>query len=469
MFYSDNILIDMETPLSLYNKIKSYFKDEITFLFESVVNSDKGNYSYIIVGAKERITHKNNKTIFMNENGLEKEIDKNPFDFMKNYYADFNQDEYKKINQDLNIGFSDGFIGYIGYDMVSVFEPVLEKYMNNLNDEINIPDMDLIRPKLVLVFSHKRSILTLVTTITAIKDDFSNIKNILETPSNKINIKKAVSIDNGTFSTSKEDFFKNIDIAKEKIKSGDIFQIVISNRYSKKIELDSLSFYRILRSKNPSPYLFLLDYEDFSIIGSSPEVMVGLDDGEILLRPIAGTRKRGKNSKRDKELEEEMLSDNKERAEHIMLVDLGRNDVGRVAKAGTVKVSGLMRVEKYSHVMHMVSDVKATIQDDKDMFDLFASTFTAGTMTGAPKIKAMEIIAELEKLKRTFYSGSIGYFGFDGNMDSSITIRTALYKDKIIHLQSAAGIVTDSKPELEYLEVQNKLGALMSSLEELEK
>ena len=469
MFYSDNILIDMETPLSLYNKIKSYFKDEITFLFESVVNSDKGNYSYIIVGAKERITHKNNKTIFMNENGLEKEIDKNPFDFMKNYYADFNQDEYKKINQDLNIGFSDGFIGYIGYDMVSVFEPVLEKYMNNLDDEINIPDMDLIRPKLVLVFSHKRSILTLVTTITAIKDDFSNIKNILETPSNKINIKKAVSIDNGTFSTSKEDFFKNIDIAKEKIKSGDIFQIVISNRYSKKIELDSLSFYRILRSKNPSPYLFLLDYEDFSIIGSSPEVMVGLDDGEILLRPIAGTRKRGKNSKRDKELEEEMLSDNKERAEHIMLVDLGRNDVGRVAKAGTVKVSGLMRVEKYSHVMHMVSDVKATIQDDKDMFDLFASTFTAGTMTGAPKIKAMEIIAELEKLKRTFYSGSIGYFGFDGNMDSSITIRTALYKDKIIHLQSAAGIVTDSKPELEYLEVQNKLGALMSSLEELEK
>jgi anthranilate synthase component 1 len=236
-----------------------------------------------------------------------------------------------------------------------------------------------------------------------------------------------------------------------------------------KIVFDSLSFYRILRSKNPSPYLFLLDYEDFSIIGSSPEVMVGLDDGEILLRPIAGTRKRGKNSKRDRELEEEMLSDNKERAEHIMLVDLGRNDVGRVAKAGTVKVSGLMRVEKYSHVMHMVSDVKATIQDDKDMFDLFASTFTAGTMTGAPKIKAMEIIAELEKLKRTFYSGSIGYFGFDGNMDSSITIRTALYKDKIIHLQSAAGIVTDSKPELEYLEVQNKLGALMSSLEELEK
>jgi anthranilate synthase component 1 len=256
--------------------------------------------------------------------------------------------------------------------------------------------------------------------------------------------------------------------SKEMIKSGDVFQIVMSNRYTQKVDLDTLSFYRVLRAKNPSPYLFLLEYEDFSIIGSSPEVMVGLNEGEILLRPIAGTRKRGKTHQKDKLMEEEMLSDEKERAEHIMLVDLGRNDVGRVAKKGSVRVTDLMRVEKYSHVMHMVSDVKAELDDKYDMFDLFASTFTAGTMTGAPKIRAMELIADFEKLKRTFYSGSIGYFGFDGNMDSSITIRSALYKDKTIHLQSAGGIVADSKEELEYLEVQNKLGALMSTLDDLE-
>jgi anthranilate synthase component 1 len=233
--------------------------------------------------------------------------------------------------------------------------------------------------------------------------------------------------------------------------------------------LDKLSFYRVLRSKNPSPYLFLLEYDDFAIAGSSPEVMVKLEDNRILLRPIAGTRKRGKNSKRDKELELEMINDIKEKAEHIMLVDLGRNDVGRVAKKGTVEVTDLMRVEKYSHVMHMVSDVEADIDDNLDMFDLFEATFTAGTMTGAPKIRAMELIAEFEGLKRSFYSGSIAHFGFDGNMDSAITIRTALIKDDEIILQAGAGIVADSQSELEFLEVENKMKALKSSLEDLIK
>jgi anthranilate synthase component 1 len=214
--------------------------------------------------------------------------------------------------------------------------------------------------------------------------------------------------------------------------------------------------------------MFLMEYEDFNIVGSSPEVMVRLTNGELLLRPIAGTRKRGASKQRDLELEEELLNDPKELSEHLMLIDLGRNDVSRVAKTGSVKVENMMHIERFSHVMHIVSDVTATIADDKDMFDLFMATFTAGTMTGAPKIRAMELIAEFEGLKRGFYSGSIGYFGFDGNMDSAITIRTALVKNDKVVLQAGAGVVADSQNELEYLEVKNKLGALVASLEDLD-
>jgi len=213
--------------------------------------------------------------------------------------------------------------------------------------------------------------------------------------------------------------------------------------------------------------MFLLEYEDFAIVGSSPEVMVGLHDNHILLRPIAGTRRRGNTIERDQELAQEMLDDEKECAEHLMLVDLGRNDVGRVAKTGTVKVTEMMRVERYSHVMHMVSDIDAVLDDSCDMFDLFAATFTAGTMTGAPKIRAMELIADFEGIKRGFYSGAVGYFGFDGNMDSAIAIRTAWKDDDKIVFQAGAGIVADSQKELEYLEVHNKLGAMMSTLKEL--
>ncbi|NPA27902.1 MAG: anthranilate synthase component I family protein, partial [Epsilonproteobacteria bacterium] len=238
-------------------------------------------------------------------------------------------------------------------------------------------------------------------------------------------------------------------------------------RYIQKGKVDKVSFYRILRSKNPSPYLFLIDFNDFAICGSSPEVMVRLSDKEILLRPIAGTRKRGKSAKRDYELEQELINDPKERAEHLMLVDLGRNDVGRVAKVGSVKVPEMMRVERYSHVMHLVSDVIGQIEDDKDMFDLFRATFTAGTMTGAPKIKAMELIAKFEGLKRSFYSGSVGYFSFSGDMDSAIAIRTALIKDDEVILQAGAGVVADSVPKLEELEVRNKLMALFATLQEL--
>jgi anthranilate synthase component 1 len=354
--------------------------------------------------------------------------------------------------------------------MVATFEPVLQKHMNGLTDEINIPDCDLIRPKIVLVYSHKSSQLTIVTSIETKQKDLLNITHALkEEPYEFTAIQSAKLLDEGKFAHTKEEFFEMIAKSKEMIRSGDVFQILMTNRYTQKAQLDNLSFYRMLRSKNPSPYLFLLEYEDFCIAGSSPEVMVRLTDDRILLRPIAGTRKRGKTLAKDKEMEYELRNDPKEVAEHVMLIDLGRNDVGRVAQAGSVEVTEKMRVERYSHVMHLVSDVEATLDSKYDMFDLFASTFTAGTMTGAPKIRAMELIADFEKLKRSFYSGSIAYFGFDGNMDSAITIRTTLIKDDTVIFQAGAGVVADSQPELEYLEVKNKLAANISTLEDLSK
>jgi anthranilate synthase component 1 len=352
--------------------------------------------------------------------------------------------------------------------MVKVFEPTLKSHMDNLNDEIGIADLDLIRPKIIIGFSHKNSLLTIIDIDNSSRDIFAKVES-LTLSSHKVEpIKRAKLKGEGRFSIEPERFKEIVKEAKEHIRAGDIFQVLASNRYIQKGSVDKLSFYRILRSKNPSPYLFLIDFNDFSICGSSPEVMVRLTEDDILLRPIAGTRKRGDTAKRDYELEVELINDPKERAEHLMLVDLGRNDVGRVAKVGTVEVPQMMRVERYSHVMHLVSDVVAKIEDDKDMFDLFKATFTAGTMTGAPKIKAMELIANFEGLKRSFYSGSVGYFSFTKEMDSAIAIRTALIKDDEIILQAGAGVVADSVPELEELEVRNKLLALLATIKELE-
>ena len=462
------ILFDQLTPVALYGKIKSRFPDEITMLFESVVNTSDGNFSFITIGAKERIIYKNKITTFKDAQGHARIVEEDPFRFLKEYYANIDQEAYREIAQEAGFSFVDGFIGFIAYDMVKVFEPVLEASMDPLLDPLNTPDLDLVRPKIIIAYSHKSAKLTFILNDEKMADALAEIENLVNEDFTPMPLKPVLLNGEGSFSIEEERFKQLVVESKENIRSGDIFQILLSNRYTQKGEIDPLSFYRILRSKNPSPYLFLLDYEDFSICGSSPEVMVRLTDGEILLRPIAGTRKRGKNAKRDKELEEEMLGDPKECAEHLMLIDLGRNDVGRVAKTGTVEVTDMMRVERYSHVMHMVSDVEAVIEEDKDMFDLFAATFTAGTMTGAPKIKAMELIAQHEGLKRGFYSGSVGYFSFDGNMDSAIAIRTSLIKPDSITLQAGAGVVADSVPELEYLEVKNKLGALLATLKEME-
>lgn len=463
------VLFDQLTPVAMYGEIKKLFKDDITMLFESVVNSSDGNFSFITIGAKERISYKNNQTFYTNSQKEKKKLDIDPFNFLKDYYQKLDQQKYQTLASELGFAFTDGFIGFIGYDMVKVFEPTLKASMDELNDPLETPDLDLVRPSIILAFSHKTAILTIIQNDETYSEQVKALEKIFKSNNQAQELKPAILEGEGVFSIDEERFKSLVDESKEMIRSGDIFQILLANRYTQKGQIDPLSFYRLLRSKNPSPYLFLLDYEEFSICGSSPEVMVRLSDNEILLRPIAGTRKRGKNATRDKELELEMLNDPKECAEHLMLIDLGRNDVGRVAKRGTVKVTDMMRVEKYSHVMHMVTDVEATIAEEKDMFDLFRATFTAGTMTGAPKIRAMELIAHYEGLKRGFYSGSVGYFAFNGEMDSSIAIRTSLIKHNSITLQAGAGVVADSIPELEYLEVKNKLGALLATIKDMEK
>jgi anthranilate synthase component 1 len=463
------LLFDQLTPVSMYGKIKELFKDEVTMLFESVVNTPEGNFSFITVGAVERISYKNNETLYTNSQGIQSILDTDPFNFLQQYYQDLDKDKYQALADEAGFAFVDGFIGFIGYDMVKVFEPTLKKSMDSLNDPLQTPDLDLVRPAIIMAYSHKTAMLTIINNSEVYSEKVELIESLLNEPTTPQKLKPATLNGEGIFSIDEERFKALVLESKEMIRSGDVFQILLANRYTQHGEIDALSFYRLLRSKNPSPYLFLLDYEEFSICGSSPEVMVKLENNEILLRPIAGTRKRGKTLARDKELELEMLNDPKECAEHLMLIDLGRNDVGRVAKVGTVKVTDMMRVERYSHVMHMVTDVEATIAEDKDMFDLFRATFTAGTMTGAPKIRAMELIAGYEGLKRGFYSGSVGYFAFNGEMDSSIAIRTSLIKSDSITLQAGAGVVADSVPELEYLEVKNKLGALLATIKDMEK
>ncbi|HFU77489.1 MAG TPA: anthranilate synthase component I family protein, partial [Epsilonproteobacteria bacterium] len=332
------ILFDQLTPVALYGKIKEIFPNEITMLFESVVNTSDGNFSFITIGAQERLSYKDKTTSYTDNTGQINIVDENPFTFLKTYYKNIDKASYKAKASELGFSFVDGFIGFIAYDMVKVFEPTLNESMDDLLDPLDTPDLDLVRPKIIIAYSHKSAKLTLILNDEGLALGVDAIEDVLHSSCTPMPLKAVTLEEEGSFSIDEARFKALVDESKENIRSGDIFQILLSNRYTQKGKIDPLSFYRVLRSKNPSPYLFLLDYEDFSICGSSPEVMVRLTEGEILLRPIAGTRKRGKNALRDKELEQETLDDPKECAEHLMLIDLGRNDVGRVAQTGTVKV-----------------------------------------------------------------------------------------------------------------------------------
>lgn len=363
-------------------------------------------------------------------------------------------------------------VGYFSYDIIRL----IEKIPNSCSDDINIPDIRLMRPKNLIIYDNFKSKIFFIENIfedQKIEDyqtEYNKIGNNLKElshygniplptnfyiPAKKINIKSNIT---------KSRFKKIVRKAKTYISKGDIFQVVLSQRFKANINKPPLEIYNSLRKLNPSPFMFYFNYDDFQILGSSPEILVRLVDGEVTIRPIAGTRPRGKNSKDDKRLTNELLNDPKELSEHLMLLDLGRNDVGKVSKANSVKVTEKFKVEKYSHVMHIVSNVVGKQKNKLSLFETFLSGFPAGTVSGAPKIRAMEIIDKLEMSKRKLYAGGIGYFTANQEFDTCIALRTALIKNKKIYVQAGAGVVADSKPENEYEETVNKAKALLQSI-----
>ena len=364
-------------------------------------------------------------------------------------------------------------VGYFSYDIIRY----IEKIPNTCKDDLKIPDIRLSRPKNLIIYDNQKKKIFYIENVYAdskiknYEDEFKSIKDRFNLYENYENIKLP---ENFTFrknnnliksNTSKSKFKSLVKRAKKYIEQGDIFQVVLSQRFERKIEKKPIEIYNYLRKSNPSPFMFYFNYEDFKILGSSPEILVRLRKNQITIRPIAGTRPRGKNHKEDKKYKSELLKDKKELAEHLMLLDLGRNDVGKVSKVNSVKVTERFKVEKYSHVMHIVSNVIGKFNNQSSIFETLLSGFPAGTVSGAPKIRAMEIIDELEKNRRKLYAGGIGYFTPNNEFDTCIALRTAIIKNNKFYVQAGAGVVADSKPEKEYIETINKAKALMKAVD----
>ena len=369
-----------------------------------------------------------------------------------------------------------GLFGYMGYDSVRLNEDIPD----NNPDDLMVPDGLFLRPSLICIFDRLKDIVTIVTPIwpdegvsaesaydaamTRLNDATTDFQRSL--PYRRERSSDHANINNPESNTTKDEFHDMVHKAKDYINAGDIFQVVPSQRFSVPFNLPPMALYRSLRRLNPSPYLFFFDFGEFSIVGSSPEILVTLRDDTVTLRPLAGTRPRGKDIEEDKALAKELLEDPKERAEHLMLLDLGRNDVGRVSKIGTVKVVEQFEIEYYSHVMHIASHVEGEISQEYDALDALAAGFPAGTVSGAPKIRAMEIIDELEKSRRGVYAGAVGYISANGTMDTCIALRTALVKDNQMYVQAGGGVVADSDPESEYQESINKARALFRAAQQ---
>jgi anthranilate synthase component 1 len=366
--------------------------------------------------------------------------------------------------------FCGGLVGSFGYDTVRYIEPKLAKAQKP--DELGTPDVLLLLSEEIAVVDNLSGKLTLVVYAEpgvpgAFKRAQARLKELLARLREPVAIpaERPATPQAATSSFGEEAFKQAVVRAKQYIVDGDIMQVVLSQRMSKPYAATPLALYRALRTLNPSPYMFYFDFEDFHVVGASPEILVRLDDGNVTLRPIAGTRKRGRTVEEDEALAAELLADEKERAEHLMLLDLGRNDVGRVAQTGSVKVTEQFVIERYSHVMHIVSNVEGRLKPELDALAVLRATFPAGTVSGAPKVRAMEIIDELEPVKRGIYAGAVGYLGFHGDMDLAIAIRTAVIKDGQIHVQAGAGIVADSDPASEWQETQNKALAQLRAAE----
>jgi anthranilate synthase component 1 len=372
--------------------------------------------------------------------------------------------------------FCGGLVGYIGYDMVRFFEKIPDRNA----DELGLPDMQFVLTDTILIFDHVDHKIKVVSNAmvedspdTAYEEACRKIDAIFEKLSVGAPEPEAKKVfpgkDAERSNFTEKEFCDIVRKAQEHIRRGDIIQVVLSQRLARKTKADGFTIYRALRSINPSPYMFYLKFGAHQVIGSSPEILVRCEEGTVEVRPIAGTRRRGYDSEEDLSLEKELLADPKERAEHIMLVDLGRNDIGRVCDFSSVQVTELMRVERYSHVMHIVSDVVGILKKDKDVFDLIRAAFPAGTVTGAPKVKAMELIDKFENTRRGPYAGCAGYISFSGNMDMCITIRTIVMSGENAYLQAGAGIVLDSDPKKEYQETLNKAKAMIKAVDFAEK
>lgn len=461
------ILADMESPVSVMMKLRSR---PYAFLLESMEGGEKwGRYTFL--GADPAVVFKVlGEDCLISTNGDQKRIKHqgNPLKILKNIL-----DQYHPVPVEGLPRFYGGAVGFLGYEMVRYFERLPAHAPEDYPEDAVFMITDTL-----IIFDNLRHTLKVAACLHIQDgDDLSvvylegiqKIKALLELlktpPAESPSLSPKKSVPALKVNMTQEAFREMVRKAKSYIVNGDILQVVLSQRFEGEHDLDPINFYRALRYINPSPYLFFLKFEDLFLIGSSPEILVRLEEGRVEVRPIAGTRRRGIDEQEEQRLMEELVADPKERAEHIMLVDLGRNDLGRIAAVGTVQVPELMVVERYSHVMHLVSHVQAELASGKDGFDVLAATFPAGTLTGAPKIRAMEIIHELEPSARGSYGGAVGYFGFSGNLDFCITIRTIILKGKKIFVQAGAGIVADSEPEFEYQESLSKAKGMLKAIQ----
>ncbi|MBG56912.1 MAG: anthranilate synthase component I [Porticoccus sp.] len=458
------VLADLETPLSCYLKLA---RGAYSYLFESVQGGEKwGRYSLIGMPATTILkVYGDQLTIERDGEQLVSRNTDDPLREIEEFQSSYRMPELPQLPR-----FTGGLVGYFGYDTVRYIEPRLKKSVPP--DALGTPDILLMVSDEVVIFDNLLGKLILV-----VHEDASepNAWNLAQTRLDELEAKLAnplpdlpplkmqgSGLQESAFVSSfgEQNFKQAVNKIKDYVLAGDVMQVVPSQRLSMDFEAEPLNLYRALRCLNPSPYLYYLDMDDFQIAGSSPEILARLEDGEVTVRPIAGTRRRGHTPEEDRALEADMLADPKEIAEHLMLIDLGRNDVGRVAQTGTVKLTEKMSVERYSHVMHIISNVTAQVIPGTTAIDVLRATLPAGTLSGAPKIRAMEIIDELEPVKRGVYGGAVGYIGWNGNMDTAIAIRTAVIKDGKLYVQAGAGIVADSVPELEWKETMNKARAI---------
>lgn len=463
------LLMDLETPLSFFKRLE---RDRYAFLLESVEGSERwARYSFL--GTRpQRIFKATGRNIEIIERGKSKKlVDDAPLSVLEELLR-----HYRPVTAAGVPPFFGGALGYVSYDAVERFHQVASRK----KDPLGMPEIFFMFVQTLVAFDNLKHTIKVIDNVeietrTSLRRAYDGaVKRIGRVISSLQRKPRGIEPRDlgqttGTLkfrsNLTQEEFQDAVIRAKEYIKAGDIIQAVLCQRLESETASDPFEIYRALRVVNPSPYMFYLELEDFRVIGSSPETMVRLTGDTIELRPIAGTRRRGATPEEEAELEADLLADPKERAEHIMLVDLGRNDVGRVAAIGSVEVNELMAIERYSHVIHIVSNVRGKLAPDKTPFDLFVSAFPAGTVSGAPKIRAMQIISELEPQKRGLYAGAIGYFGYNGNLDTCIVIRTIVMKGKRVFISAGAGIVADSDPALEYQETLNKARAMLKAVE----